>query len=54
MIVEKCNSYDGDCPCLDCDNLYRCDVCTLDKTDTELLCKRAREYCERVNGDGRD
>jgi hypothetical protein len=50
MIFEKCKSHTGDCPCLDCEKLVECES----GCDTDTLCDRAREYCEGVNGDGRE
>lgn len=48
MIIEKCKSYSGECPCVDCEE-YCC--CIESATDTEKLCKSAKEYCESVHGE---
>lgn len=51
MIVEKCNSYGHQCPCLDCGR--ECAGCVAEKYssfDTEKLCTLAKAYCEEVNG----
>lgn len=50
MIIKECNSHTGDCPCLHCEKLGECRV----PCDTDTLCEIAREYCEGVNGDGRE
>ena len=46
----KCYSYSGNCPCGNCDK----DCCLVGgiadcggMTDTEKLCKKARDYCEK-------
>lgn len=48
-MLTECCSYDGKCPCLECDdnccieNNNECDF----MTDTEKLCEKAREHCEK-------
>ena len=55
MIVAECKSTNGSCPCLWCDDIDRCGPCTsAGSFDTEYLCTRARKYCEKVNGYGRE
>ena len=49
MIIEKCKSIYGRCPCLDCRKLTKCGTCT--NGDTERLCAKARAYCEKVNSE---
>ncbi len=54
MLFERCNSYGGACPCLHCNKVFECS-CGSDNTpagyavDTDLLCERAKAYCEAVN-----
>lgn len=54
MIITECKSNTGYCPCLWCNKLVNCGPCTVGKFDTESLCAEAREYCEKVNCDGRE
>lgn len=55
MIIRECKSYDSNCPCLYCSKLIDCGPCATENgLDTETLCDVAREYCEKVNGDGRE
>jgi hypothetical protein len=49
MIIEECKSYSGDCPCLHCSKLVDCNA----DCDTDKLCAIAKQYCEKVNDDGR-
>lgn len=46
MIIKsnRCYSYGGNCPCLECDK-FCCQMSW--KIDTEKLCDKAREHCER-------
>lgn len=47
-MIIKCYSYSGDCPCLDCDD-FCCEESTENYglTDTEKLCEKAKEHCEK-------
>lgn len=55
MVIEGCKA--KECPCTMCVRFRvgDCDACIADKTndsfDTKILCKAAREYCEKVNGE---
>lgn len=42
-MLTDCYSYGDGCPCLNCDEM----CCLHGITDTEKLCDRAREHCER-------
>lgn len=56
MIIKECKSYDGNCPCLGCEKLIDCGPClgNDEQFETNLLCDRAKEYCEGVNHYGRE
>lgn len=48
-MLKNCDSYDGNCPCLICDDTGICLGCLTqegDVVDTDKLCARARLYCE--------
>ena len=57
MIIKECGSTGGGCPCTHCIRVSKCgpcvDVVFKDSFDTKNLCSNAREYCERVNRNGR-
>lgn len=50
---KHCFHYSGECPCLDCDK----DCCSNyhdsegNTIDTDLLCAKAKEYCESGRDD---
>ncbi len=53
MKFQKCNHYDGKCPCLKCENTGVCMACNDTEVhkagfavETENLCEAARKYCE--------
>lgn len=53
MKYKRCDhySYEGDCPCLDCEDLARgtcegCMGCEGYAVDTDKLCPKAKAYCE--------
>lgn len=48
MIINKCYSYGG-CPCVGCMN--HCCSRMGDNVDTEQLCEKAREHCEKCAED---
>lgn len=56
MIIKECKSHSGDCPCLYCEKLIDCGPClgNDEQFETNLLCDRAKEYCEGVNHYGRE
>lgn len=44
----KCYSHNGNCPCIDCpENCCIDNTDESDMTDTEKLCQKAKEYCEK-------
>lgn len=52
MIVTGCKSIVGTCPCEKCKYFKKyCASCLRGLVfDTEILCEKARKYCEEVNG----
>lgn len=58
MLIKKCFSINGNCPCIHC--VKSCFGClNEDKpdgyaADTDSLCERAKAYCESVNGKAGD
>lgn len=49
MLFDECGHYSGKCPCLTCKK--ECSACLVVPdgyaVDTDRLCNKAREYCER-------
>jgi hypothetical protein len=54
MLIKTCFSIYGNCPCIHC--VSRCEGCLSERkpkeyaADTDLLCERAKAYCEKLNG----
>ena len=51
-MITKCYSYSGNCPCIKCNK--NCCADMGNKTDTEKLCNKAKEYCESMANKNND
>lgn len=49
MKVEKCKSYGGKCPCVECENKKCPSWYTERYCDTSKMCEKVREYCESLH-----
>ena len=47
-MIVKCYSYGSKCPCTRCDKECCIQQSDVDGTDTEKLCEKAKEYCEKT------
>lgn len=54
---KECKSYNLDCPCYLCHEQYRSKKICINQeledgmeVNTELLCDKARAFCEKANG----
>ena len=46
-MITTCYSYDGECPCINCDKRCCIDLEHNGMIDTEKLCDKAKEHCEK-------